>query len=45
MVVFAPDEVGLADKTSCATLRADLKTCLLNSNCCLKVGKMKNNCI
>ena len=38
MVVFAPDEVGLADKSPCAGIRADLKMCLLASDCCKKVS-------
>lgn len=37
MVTFAPDEIGLADRTPCAAIRADLKSCLLDSDCCKKV--------
>lgn len=37
MVTFAPDEVGLVDKSPCAGIRADLKMCLLASDCCKKV--------
>lgn len=28
----------LADKSSCANIRADLKMCLLKSDCCKEVG-------
>lgn len=42
MVSFAPDEIGLADQTPCAGIRADLKICLLNSDCCKKVGFFGN---
>lgn len=38
MVTYAPDEVGLADKSPCAGIRADLKICLLASDCCKKVS-------
>lgn len=37
MVVFGPDEVGLVDTSPCAGIRADLKLCLLNSDCCKEV--------
>lgn len=32
----------LADKTSCAGVRADLKMCLLESDCCKRVSKKCN---
>lgn len=38
MVVFAPDELGLTDKSPCAGIRADLKMCLLTTDCCRKVS-------
>lgn len=42
MVTFAPDEIGLADKSPCAGIRADLKMCLLASDCCKKVSLQKS---
>lgn len=38
MVVFGPEEVQLADNSACASIRADLKMCLLNSDCCKVVS-------
>lgn len=38
MVVYLPEDIGLADKSPCAAIRADLKLCLLNSDCCKKVS-------
>ncbi|XP_049872639.1 cytochrome c oxidase assembly factor 5 [Pectinophora gossypiella] len=45
MVSFAPDEVGLADKSPCAGIRADLKMCLLESDCCRKDKKTPRECL
>ncbi|XP_047990469.1 cytochrome c oxidase assembly factor 5 [Leguminivora glycinivorella] len=45
MVVFAPDEIGLADKSPCAGIRADLKMCLLNTDCCKKGKKTPRECL
>ncbi|VVD00635.1 cytochrome c oxidase assembly factor 5 [Leptidea sinapis] len=45
MVTFAPDEIGLVDKSSCAGVRADLKSCLLNSDCCTKEKKTPRQCL
>lgn len=41
MLSFGPDEVGLADRSPCAGIRADLKMCLLSSDCCKKVSVFK----
>ncbi|KAH9631690.1 hypothetical protein HF086_014691 [Spodoptera exigua] len=43
MVTYAPDEVGLADKSPCAGIRADLKICLLASDCCKRIVKYLRN--
>ncbi|CAB3254953.1 unnamed protein product [Arctia plantaginis] len=45
MVTFAPDEIGLADKSPCAGIRADLKMCLLASDCCKKEKKSPRDCL
>ncbi|KAM3957094.1 cytochrome c oxidase assembly factor 5 [Aphomia sociella] len=45
MVTFAPDEVGLKDKSPCAGIRADLKMCLLNSDCCKKDKRSPRECL
>ncbi|XP_035450329.2 cytochrome c oxidase assembly factor 5 [Spodoptera frugiperda] len=45
MVTYAPDEVGLADKSPCAGIRADLKICLLASDCCKKEKKTPRECL
>ncbi|CAG9135739.1 unnamed protein product [Plutella xylostella] len=45
MVSYAPDEIGLADKSPCAGIRADLKICLLNSDCCKKDKKTPRDCL
>ncbi|KAJ8723161.1 hypothetical protein PYW08_003073 [Mythimna loreyi] len=45
MVTFAPDEIGLADKSPCAGIRADLKSCLLASDCCKKEKKTPRECL
>ncbi|XP_041980234.1 cytochrome c oxidase assembly factor 5 [Aricia agestis] len=45
MVTFGPDEVGLVDKTPCAGIRADLKLCLLKSDCCVKDKKTPRECL
>ncbi|PZC78191.1 cytochrome c oxidase assembly factor 5 [Helicoverpa armigera] len=45
MVTFAPDEIGLADKSPCAGIRADLKLCLLASDCCKKDRKTPRECL
>ncbi|GAB0090813.1 Cytochrome c oxidase assembly factor 5 [Sergentomyia squamirostris] len=39
------DEEELADKTPCAGVRADLKMCLLESDCCKKEGKTPRECL
>lgn len=36
--MFGPEEVQLADNSACASIRADLKMCLLNSDCCKVVS-------
>ncbi|XP_055706024.1 cytochrome c oxidase assembly factor 5 [Phlebotomus papatasi] len=38
-------EEELADKTPCAGVRADLKMCLLESDCCKKERKTPRECI
>lgn len=38
MIVYELDGEKLADTTPCAGVRADLKMCLLESDCCKKVG-------
>ncbi|XP_013193611.1 cytochrome c oxidase assembly factor 5 [Amyelois transitella] len=45
MITYGPDEVGLEDKSSCATIRADLKMCLLSSDCCKKDKKTPRDCL
>ncbi|XP_053604979.1 cytochrome c oxidase assembly factor 5 [Plodia interpunctella] len=45
VTTFGPDEVGLEDKTTCAAIRADLKTCLLQSDCCRKDKKSPRECL
>ncbi|CAH0719839.1 unnamed protein product, partial [Brenthis ino] len=45
MVTFGPDEVGLADQSPCAGVRADLKMCLLTSDCCKKYKKTPRECL
>ncbi|KAF9422552.1 hypothetical protein HW555_001756 [Spodoptera exigua] len=45
MVTYAPDEVGLADKSPCAGIRADLKICLLASDCCKREKKTPRECL
>ncbi|XP_023954566.1 cytochrome c oxidase assembly factor 5 [Bicyclus anynana] len=45
MITYAPDELGLADSSSCAAIRADLKMCLLNSDCCKKDKKTPRDCL
>lgn len=37
MIVYELDGEKLADNTACAGVRADLKMCLLMSDCCKKV--------
>ncbi|XP_059607726.1 cytochrome c oxidase assembly factor 5 [Phlebotomus argentipes] len=39
------DEEVLADKSACAGVRADLKMCLLKSDCCKKEGKTPRECL
>lgn len=38
MIVYELDGERLADTTACAGVRADLKMCLLMSDCCKKVS-------
>ncbi|XP_028035544.1 cytochrome c oxidase assembly factor 5 [Bombyx mandarina] len=45
MVSFAPDEIGLVDQSPCAGIRADLKSCLLKSDCCKKDKKTPRECL
>ena len=42
MIVYELDGEKLADNSSCAGIRADLKMCLLESDCCRKVGLWKS---
>lgn len=35
---YVEENEELVDKTPCAGVRADLKMCLLDSDCCKKVG-------
>ncbi|XP_055599272.1 cytochrome c oxidase assembly factor 5 [Uranotaenia lowii] len=35
----------LADKTACARVRADLKMCLLKSDCCAKDKNLPRDCL
>lgn len=37
MIVYELDGERLADTSACAGIRADLKMCLLMSDCCKKV--------
>lgn len=37
MMQYADDKEELADKSACSGVRADLKMCLLESDCCKKV--------
>ncbi|KPJ16115.1 Protein C2orf64 [Papilio machaon] len=45
MVVYGPEDVKLADNTACASIRADLKICLLNSSCCKVDKKTPRQCL
>ncbi|KAI5639492.1 hypothetical protein NE865_07992 [Phthorimaea operculella] len=45
MVTFGPEEVALEDKSPCANIRADLKMCLLESDCCKKQKKTPRECL
>ncbi|CAH2269003.1 cytochrome c oxidase assembly factor 5 [Pararge aegeria] len=45
MLTYSPEEVGLADSSPCAAIRADLKMCLLNSDCCKKDKKTPRDCL
>lgn len=38
MITYELDGEQLADKSACAGVRADLKMCLLESDCCRKVS-------
>lgn len=39
MMQFEEEGETLKDKSRCANIRADLKMCLLQSNCCIIVSK------
>lgn len=41
MITYETDGERLADTTACAGIRADLKMCLLESDCCKIVGDFK----
>lgn len=41
MITYETDGERLADTTACAGIRADLKMCLLESECCRIVGHCK----
>lgn len=40
MITYETDGERLADETACAGVRADLKMCLLQSDCCRIVRKL-----
>lgn len=42
---YAEENEKLADKSACAGLRADLKMCLLESECCQKYRKTPRECL
>lgn len=41
MIVYENEGEKLEDNTACAGVRADLKMCLLESDCCRKVRKAR----
>nr|CAI5840867.1 unnamed protein product [Callosobruchus analis] len=41
MMRYAEENEKLADKSACAGVRADLKMCLLESDCCKVVSAMR----
>ncbi|XP_028159807.1 cytochrome c oxidase assembly factor 5 [Ostrinia furnacalis] len=45
VTTYAPDEIGLVDKSPCADIRADLKMCLLASDCCKKNKMTPRECL
>ncbi|GJQ74442.1 hypothetical protein Trydic_g21312 [Trypoxylus dichotomus] len=42
---YSEEGERLADKSACAGVRADLKMCLLKSDCCVKDGKTPRECL
>lgn len=42
MITYETDGERLADQTACAGIRADLKMCLLESDCCRIVSDFQN---
>ncbi|XP_037033766.1 cytochrome c oxidase assembly factor 5 [Bradysia coprophila] len=45
MITYETDGERLADTTACAGIRADLKMCLLESNCCRIDKKTPRECL
>uniref|UniRef100_U5EZV6 Cytochrome c oxidase assembly factor 5 n=1 Tax=Corethrella appendiculata TaxID=1370023 RepID=U5EZV6_9DIPT len=45
MMKYSVDGEELADKSPCAGVRADLKMCLLESDCCKKERKTPRECL
>lgn len=43
MMRYEEENERLADQSPCANIRADLKMCLLESDCCKKVSYLHNN--
>lgn len=41
MITYESEGERLADTTACAGVRADLKLCLLESDCCRMVGPLQ----
>ncbi|KAI4458548.1 cytochrome c oxidase assembly factor 5 [Holotrichia oblita] len=42
---YSEEGEHLADRSACAGVRADLKMCLLKSDCCQKDGKTPRECL
>ncbi|XP_065369549.1 cytochrome c oxidase assembly factor 5 [Calliphora vicina] len=45
MMRYEDDNEKLADNTACAGVRADLKMCLLESDCCKKDKRTPRECL
>ncbi|XP_044762022.1 cytochrome c oxidase assembly factor 5 [Coccinella septempunctata] len=45
MMRYENENERLADKSACAGVRADLKMCLLESECCQKYKKTPRECL
>ncbi|XP_022197159.1 cytochrome c oxidase assembly factor 5 [Nilaparvata lugens] len=44
-MVYPDEEVELKDKSACSAIRADLKMCVLQSDCCKKLRKTPRECL